>query len=35
VPERVVAVEGDDLDAIATGAAGAARECHPSTVRSG
>ena len=29
VPERVIAVEGDDLDAIPTDVVGAARECHP------
>ena len=33
VPERVVAVERDDLDAVAADAAGAARECHPNMLR--
>jgi hypothetical protein len=35
VPERVVAVERDYLDVVGADAAGAARECHPFTLRSG
>ena len=34
VPQRVVTVEGDHLDAVAADPSGAARECHPFTLRS-